>query len=587
MAEREVKVPALGDTEAAEIIEILVQVGDTVAKDDPLITLESDKASLDVPSTAAGKITKIQVKEGETVSEGDVIVSLEAETKNSARQAEPEKVDSKASTASTPQQDSSPSSGQQAPASPQPADSGDDYDCDVLVLGSGPGGYSAAFRAADLGQKVVLVERYPTLGGVCLNVGCIPSKALLHAAKVIDEAAQLSENGVAFSKPTIDIKALRRWKQRPVDKLTGGIAALARRRKVEVMQGAGRFSGLHEVAMDTPDGGRSITFAKAIIAAGASAVKLPMLPDDERIVTSTGALELPDVPSKLLVIGGGIIGLEMADVFAALGSAVDVVEMTDSLLPGTDADLVKPLEKTLRARCRDIYLSTKVTGANARKDGIQVSFEGEDAPANRRYDRVLGAVGRKPNGHLIGAELAGVAVEDSGFITTDKQMRTNVDHIFAIGDVAGPPQLAHKAVHEGKVAAEVCAGEKSAFDARCIPSIVYTDPEVAWTGLTETQIKEQGIAYNKGRFPWAANGRALGMGYEDGLTKTLFDKNTGQLIGAAAVGPNAGDLMGELSLAIEMGCVAEDIGLTIHAHPTLSETVGMSAEAVAGTLTDL
>lgn len=597
MAERDIRIPELGTDEAVEVIEVLVSAGDHVDQEDGLITLESDKASLEVPSTEAGTVTSLQVQVGDKVSENDVIGQLDPDSghgdsadQQTANQSEQSAPRSERSAVSQDEktgnaaEDAAEEGNQPAPT-PAPGDH--DHDCDVLVLGSGPGGYSAAFRAADLGCRVVLVERYSSLGGVCLNVGCIPSKALLHAAKVIDEAAILADNGVAFGSPEIDIKALRGWTARPVDKLTNGIASLAKRRKVEVVQGAGQFSGANEVRVDTPDGERRITFAHAVIAAGASAVRLPMLPEDERIMDSTGALELPDLPGKLLVIGGGIIGLEMATVFAALGSAVDVVEMTGNLLPGTDNDLVKPLDKQLREKCRDIYLNTRVTGAQARKDGVQVSFEGEDAPASRRYDRVLVAVGRKPNGHNLNAPQASIEVAESGFIPTDRQMRTNVDHIFAIGDVTSQPLLAHKAVHEGKVAAEVCAGEKAAFDARCIPSIVYTEPEVAWTGVTENEAREQGIEYRKGRFPWAANGRALGMGWEEGLTKTLFDKATGRLIGAGAVGPNAGDLMAELSLAIEMGCDAHDIGLTIHAHPTLSETVGMSAEAVAGTLTDL
>jgi len=575
----EIKVPDIGDFEGVEIIEVLVKAGDTVEAEDPLITLESDKATMEVPAPEGGTVREMKVKEGDKVSEGDPILLLEP----AGRTAEPAAADKPAATRA--QDDTAR---QPAPAQSQPGGSAD-YDCDVIVLGSGPGGYSAAFRAADLGQKVVLVERYESLGGVCLNVGCIPSKALLHAAKVIDDAAFMADHGVEFGAPKVSVGPLREWKQSVVKKLTGGIAGLAKRRKVRVVQGTGAFTGAHQMQITGPDGqAQTITFANAIIAAGSQAMKLPMMPaDDERVMDSTSALELAEIPKRLLVVGGGIIGLEMANVYASLGAKTDVVEMLPSLLNGVDSDIVKPLQKRMQQRLDNIYLKTKVTDVKAAKKGLTVSFDGEKAPKTATYDRILVAVGRKPNGNNIGAEQAGVTVEQSGFIATDKQMRTNVAHIFAIGDIARQPLLAHKAVHEGKVAAEVAAGEKSAFDARCIPSVVYTDPEVAWTGVTENDAKEQGIDYDKGSFPWAANGRSLGMGYDQGLTKLLFDKQSGRVIGGAAVGPNAGDLIAEVSLAIEMGCDAHDIGLTIHPHPTLSETIGMSAEAVAGTLTDL
>lgn len=462
-----------------------------------------------------------------------------------------------------------------------------DYDCDLLVLGSGPGGYAAAFRAADLGLDVVLVERYPSLGGVCLNVGCIPSKALLHAAKVIDDAALMGEHGVAFGEPQIDLPKLMDWKQSVVERLTGGLLGLAKKRKVRVEQGTGRFVDDHSVEVEDGKDKRRVSFKQAIVAAGSHAAMLPDLPDDPRITDSTGALSPDEIPDSLLVIGGGIIGLELANVYAALGAKVDVVEMTAGLLPGADRDLVKPLEKRMRARCRDIWLNAKVTGVKANPKSLTVTFEGGKTPDSERYQRVLVAVGRRPNGPHIDADAAGVEVNDAGFIAVDKQCRTNVGHIFAIGDVTGEPQLAHRASHMGKVAAEAAAGRKRAFDARCIPSVVYTDPELAWTGVTESSAKAEGIAYDKGSFPWSASGRALGMGVDQGLTKILFDKETGRAIGAGAVGPGAGELIAELGLAIELGADAEDIALTVHPHPTLSETVGMAAEAAAGTLTDL
>ncbi len=463
-----------------------------------------------------------------------------------------------------------------------------DYDFDVLVLGAGPGGYTAAFRAADLGLNVVLVERYTTLGGVCLNVGCIPSKALLHAAAVIDEAAAMADHGVVFGEPDIDIDKLRGWKEKVVGQLTGGLASMAKQRGVTVIQGNGVFSTAHEMTVASNEGMRTVSFARAIIAAGSQAFQLPGLPwDDPRVMDSTGALELEDVPARLLVIGGGIIGLEMASVYQGLGSEVTVVEMTGQLMPGTDKDLVRPLQKRISARYAGIHVNTKVSSVEPTEDGLHVSFDGPKVPDSMVFDRVLVSTGRSPNGHKIGAEVAGVEVTESGFIPVDKQMRTNVPHIFAIGDIVGQPMLAHKATHEAKVAAEVCAGKKSAFDARVIPSVAYTDPEIAWAGLTETQAKEQGIDYKVGKFPWAASGRAMGLGRTEGSTKLLFDPATNRLIGAGIVGLHAGDLIAECVLAIEMGCEAEDISLSVHAHPTLSETIAMSAEMFEGTITDL
>jgi dihydrolipoamide dehydrogenase len=463
-----------------------------------------------------------------------------------------------------------------------------EYDFDVLVLGAGPGGYTAAFRAADLGLNVALVERYPVLGGVCLNVGCIPSKALLHAVAVIDEAAAMADHGVVFGQPKIDLDKLRGWKEKVVGQLTGGLASMSKQRGVTVIQGLGVFNGSHEMMVETDQGSSVVSFAQAIIAAGSQAMKLPGLPwDDPRIMDSTDALEISDVPERLLVIGGGIIGLEMATVYQGLGAGVTVVELTDQLMPGTDKDLVRPLQKRIKDRYAGIFVSTRVTAVKPADDGLHVAFEGPKIPENTVFDRVLVATGRTPNGKLVGADAAGIEVTELGFIPVDRQMRTNVTHIFAIGDIVGQPLLAHKATHEAKVAAEVCAGLKSAFEARVIPSVAYTDPEVAWAGLTETEAREQGIDYKLGRFPWAASGRAMGIGRTEGLTKLLFDPETQRVIGAGIVGPHAGELIAECVLAIEMGCEAADIGLSIHPHPTLSETVAMSAEVFEGTITDL
>jgi dihydrolipoamide dehydrogenase len=580
---REVRVPDLGDFKGVEVIEVLVKPGDAVEKEQPLLTLESEKATMEVPAPEAGVVEALQVKPGDKVSAGDLILTFTAgsaqiEAKSQELPAkDPEKAqfDEPAQT----NVDTTPTSAIPAPSA--------DITAEVVVLGAGPGGYSAAFRAADLGKQVVLVERYPSLGGVCLNVGCIPSKALLHAAKVIDDASDMAKHGIHFGKPEINLGELRSFKEGVVGKLTGGLVALARKRKVTVLRGEGRFTGPRTLEVATAEGTRTLGFEHCIIAAGSQSIKLPDLPGDSRVWDSTAALALQKIPPRLLVIGGGIIGLEMASVFAALGSAVDIVEMTTGLLPGTDPDLARPLAKRMKQRCGNIWLGTRVASVHSQTDAVYVNLEGPGVPAMQRYDAVLQAIGRRPNGKRINAEAAGIHVDEKGFIPTDAQLRTNVPHIFAIGDITRQPMLAHKAVHEGKTAAEVIAGHKAAFDARCIPSVVYTDPEVAWTGLTEVEAKQKGLDVKVGRFPWAANGRALGIDFADGFTKLLFDKDSGRILGGAAVGPNAGELMAEISLAIEMGADAQDIGLTVHAHPTLSETVAMAAEQIAGTLTDL
>ncbi len=605
---QEIKVPDIGDFDAVEIIEVLVAEGDTVEKEQALITLESDKATLEVPAPVAGKITELKVAEGDSVSEGDVIAMVEAadaEEEPEAEDAEADKPDpkaddekdnDKAKAEDKPDKKADEKRGADRPAAntddstvepkaSTPASDDHDYDCDVLVLGSGPGGYTAAFRAADMGLNVTLVERHSVLGGVCLNVGCIPSKALLHSAKVIEDAANMASHGVTFGKPEIDLAKLLDYKQSVIDQLTGGLKSMASKRQVNVVTGTGTFSDDHTLALEGNDDTDQITFNKAIICVGSEPVMLPGWPEDERIWTSAEALSPDELPGSLLVVGGGIIGCEIANVYAAHGTDVDVVEMTDALIPGADKDLIKPLTKRMKARCGNIWVNTKVTGMEA-GDKLTASFEGKDAPESKQYDRVLVAVGRKPNGAKIGADKAGVEVNERGFIPVDKQCRTNVEHIFAIGDVSGEPQLAHRATHQGKVAAECCAGEKAAFDAKVIPSVVYTDPEVAWTGVTENQAKAEGIEYTKSAFPWAANGRAIGLDATDGNTKLIFGKD-GRIIGAGAVGPGAGDIIAETCLAIEMGADAHDIGLTIHPHPTLAETVGMAAEAEAGTLTDL
>ncbi|MGE5339791.1 MAG: dihydrolipoyl dehydrogenase [Gemmatimonadota bacterium] len=577
----EVKVPDIGDFKDVEIIEVLVKPGDLVAKEQSLITVESDKASMEIPSPAAGTVQQMRVKLGDKVSEGSAILVLEAAAAAApAPEPAPEAAPA-ATTAAAP----APTAAAAAPAS---LSGTADLDCDVLVLGAGPGGYSAAFRAADLGQRVVLIERYPTLGGVCLNVGCIPSKALLHVAAVMDEAAHFADLGVSYGKPVIDLDKLRAHKNRVVGKLTGGLASMAKMRKVTVMQGVGTFADPHHLAVATGGGTKTIRFANAIIAAGSQAVTLPFIPADPRIVDSTGALELGQIPKKMLVIGGGIIGLEMATVYSTLGSRIDVVEMLDGLMLGPDRDLVRVWQKKNAGRFDRIMLRTKTVGVEAKPEGLLVSFEGDEAPAEPDfYDMILLSVGRSPNGGKIGAERAGVAVDARGYIATDKQMRTNVPHIFAIGDIVGQPMLAHKAVHEGHVAAEAAAGMKSYFDATVIPSVAYTDPEIAWVGLTEDEAKKSGRKVTKGLFPWSASGRAIANNRDEGFTKLLFDDETHRIVGGGIVGTHAGDLIGEIALAIEMGADAVDIGSTIHPHPTLGESLGMAAEVAHGTCTDV
>ncbi|WEN15982.1 dihydrolipoyl dehydrogenase [Rhodanobacter sp. AS-Z3] len=581
----EIKIPDIGGHGNVPVIEVLVKAGDTVAKDQSLITLESDKATMEIPSTVAGVIKELKLKVGDEVSEGAVIAVLETAGAANAPAAPAAKTETPKVAAPAP---AAPS-----PAAPSPAAAGAtgrkaDIECKLVVLGSGPGGYTAAFRAADLGVDTVLVERYGTLGGVCLNVGCIPSKALLHAAAVIDEAAAMEAHGVSFGKPKIDIDKLRGFKNKVVGQLTGGLAAMSKQRKVRTVEGNGLFVSPNELEVQTRGGVKLIRFEHAIIAAGSQSVKLGMFPwDDERILDSTRALEMKDVPKKLLVVGGGIIGLEMATVYAALGSEVTVVEFMDQIIPGADADLIKPLAKRLGSRLKGIHLKTKVVSAKATKKGIEVGYEGDSIPETTLFDRVLVSVGRSPNGSKIGADKAGVAVTDRGFINVDSQMRTNVPHIFAIGDLVGQPMLAHKATHEAKVAAEVVAGHKSHFDARVIPSVAYTDPEIAWVGVTEREAKEKGLKVGVGKFPWAASGRAIGIDRTEGFTKLIFDEETHRVVGGGIVGVHAGDLISEVALAIEMGSEAADIGLTIHPHPTLSESVGMAAEIYEGTITDL
>ena len=580
----EVKVPDIGDFSGVDVIEVNVKPGDVIEKEQTLITLESDKASMEVPSDVAGTVKEIKVKAGEKVSQGTVIAIVEA----SAGAAAP--APAKAPEAAKPAAVApAPAAAAPAPAPQAGSYSGSaDIECDMLVLGAGPGGYSAAFRAADLGMKTVLVERYSTLGGVCLNVGCIPSKALLHTALVIDEAAALASHGITFGQPQVDLDKLRDFKGGVVKKLTTGLAGMAKARKVEVVTGVGAFVDPFHMEVQGENGKKVVKFKQAIIAAGSQAVKLPFMPEDPRVVDSTGALELRQLPKRMLVIGGGIIGLEMATVYATLGAEIDVVEMMDGLMMGADRDLVKVWEKYNAKRFGNVMLKTKTVGAEAKEDGIYVKFEGEKAPAEaQRYDLVLVAVGRSPNGKKIGADKAGVAVTDRGFIDVDKQMRTNVPHIFAIGDVVGQPMLAHKAVHEGHVAAEAAHGEKAYFDALQIPSVAYTDPEVAWAGKTEDQCKAEGIKYGKAVFPWAASGRAIANGRDEGFTKLIFDEETHRVIGGGIVGLNAGDLISEVCLAVEMGADAEDIGKTIHPHPTLGESVGMAAELYEGVCTDL
>ena len=628
MSRIDLVVPDIGNAHDVDVVEILVKPGDVVEVDTPLVTLETDKASMDVPSASAGTIAEVLLKRGDKVSAGSVIARVETNSQADAKGEDATFAESfdadelertvtqpilKAGAAppaagngaAQPAAALAPGAPGAAPLTARPESAGDtvrmpipdlsrgsreaDFNrsTQLLVLGSGPGGYTAAFRAADLGLQVTLVERWSSLGGVCLNVGCIPSKALLHAAKVIEDAESMSEHGISFGAPALDLEKLRAWKGSVVKKLTGGLRVLAKQRKVDVVQGTGRFVSPNVLEVMGNSGSERIRFDQCIIAAGSEAVRLPGLPDDKRILDSTDALELPEFSGGLLVIGGGIIGLEMACVYDALGSRVSVVELTPQLMPGCDPDLVRPLERRIRGRYEQILLGTKVTKVEALSEGLRVTFEGEKAPGPTVFERILVAVGRVPNGKAIGADAAGVNVSDRGFIPVDKQMRTNVPHIFAIGDIASMPMLAHKAMHEAKVAAEVAAGEKRAFDVRAIPSVAYTDPEIAWVGLTETEAKAKNIPFKKGSFPWVANGRSLSLGRDEGLTKILFDPETHRVLGGGIVGTNAGELISEIALAVETGCDAADVGLTIHPHPTLSETVAAAADAFEGTLTDL
>ncbi|MCG6890035.1 MAG: dihydrolipoyl dehydrogenase [Gammaproteobacteria bacterium] len=578
MSEKDLLLPDIGDFKGVEVIELLVAVGDSVKAEDSLLTLESDKASMDIPSPYSGTIKKLNVAVGDKISEGDLLGKIE--------------ISEGATEAAAANKDDNETNKEQKSASPSQAkpDAGGDADIEteVVVLGAGPGGYTAAFRAADLGKKVVLVERYDSLGGVCLNVGCIPSKALLHTAQIINEAAHMQANGVTFGKPRIDLDGINGFKDKVVGKLTGGLSGLAKQRKVTVVHGVGQFLDANNLAVEKDGKTTQIRFDNCIIAAGSQATEIPPFPnDDERLMDSTDALLLTDVPKKLLIVGGGIIGLEMATVYHALGSEITVVEFMDSLIPGCDKDLVRALTKIIKPRYKSILLKTKVSEIKAQKNGLKVSFEGDKAPDPAIFDKVLVAVGRRPNGNKIGADKAGVNVDDAGFIAVDKQMRTNVPNIFAIGDIVGNPMLAHKATHEAKVAAEVIAGMKSFFEPMTIPSVAYTDPEVAWMGLNEIEAKEQGIEYVKGAFPWAASGRSLGIDRDEGMTKVLFEKESMRILGAGIVGPNAGELIAEAVLALEMGADAEDISLTIHPHPTLSETFNFAAEMAEGTITDL
>ena len=575
MAElKKIHIPNIGDFDSVEVIEVMVKVGDKINIEDSLITVESDKASMDIPSPASGLIKSIDIKVGDEVKEGSLILSIDSEIEDSSGEKAPE--EKKQAT-------------QKKEVQPAPQGDKSDEEYDVAVLGSGPGGYTAAFRAADLGLKVALVERYTTIGGVCLNVGCIPSKALLHTAKVITDAEDTASHGVSFTQPKIDLEQLRNWKSnKVVKKLTMGLSQMAKQREVEVIEGEGKFSSPNQIIVNLKDGTKkTIGFKSAIIAAGSQSSKIPNTPDDERIMDSTGALELRDIPKKLLIIGGGIIGLEMGTVYDALGSEVSVVELSDGLIQGCDRDIVKPLHRRMEKRFENIWLKTKVTNIETIKEGVVVYFEGDDVPEKLTFDRVLVAVGRKPNGHKIDAEKAGVKVDEHGFIDVNKQMKTNVDHIYAIGDIVGQPMLAHKATHEGKVAAEVIAGEKVEFQAMTIPSVAYTDPEIAWAGITEDEAKSKEIEIEKAVFPWAASGRAISTNRTEGMTKLIFDKKTNRIIGAGIVGTNAGELIAETVLSIEMGADAHDIGLSIHPHPTLSESVAMASEIKEGSITDL
>ncbi|RVU86165.1 dihydrolipoyl dehydrogenase [Leucothrix sargassi] len=579
--EIEIVVPNIGDFDAVEVIEVLVGKGDSVEAEDSLVTVESDKASMEIPSSHSGVITEVLVNVGDNIAEGSLIFKMDASAAAEPAAPAPEAAPAPAAEA--------------APAAPAPAPTASSYDgksdkhAQTVVLGSGPGGYTAAFRAADLGQEVIMIEKYDNIGGVCLNVGCIPSKALLHTAEIMNEAAEFAEHGVTFGKPEIDLDKVRGHKDKVVKQLTGGLKGLAKQRKVEIVHGYGKFSSANSITVTAEDGSTQvISFDNCIIAAGSRVTKLPFIPwDDPRVIDSTGALELEEVPERMLVVGGGIIGLEMATVYDALGASITVVELGPGIIPGPDRDLVRPLEKRIKAKYENIYTSTMVTKIEPTDEGLVCHFEGDNAPETDTFDRVLVSIGRSPNGLLIDAEKAGVVVDERGFINVDKQMRTNVDHIFAIGDIVGQPMLAHKATHEGKVAAEVISGHKAYFDARTIPSVAYTDPEIAWMGESEISCKEKGIEYTKGVFPWAASGRSLSRGRNEGMTKVLFDKESGKIIGSGIVGSNAGELIAEAVLALEMNADAHDIGLTIHPHPTLSETLNFAAEVAEGTCTDI
>jgi dihydrolipoamide dehydrogenase len=586
----EIKVPDIGDFKDVAVIELWVKPGDAVEKETSLVTLETDKAAMEVPSPQAGVVKDIRVKVGDTVSEGSLLLTLEpaaaAVSGEADKRAEPSEAEP-----GPPEPKPGPPKPEPGPPPPVPPVPRGDIHVDVIVLGAGPGGYTAAFRAADLGKTVALIEHYPALGGVCLNVGCIPSKALLHVAKVITDAEETAQQGIVFGKPGIEIDKLRAWKESVIGKLTKGLGQLAKQRKVERVQGTGKFISPNMIEVETPDGLKSVSFDHCIIAAGSSVARIPGFPyEDPRMMDSTGALKLEDIPKRMLIIGGGIIGLEMATVYDALGSRITVVELMDQLIPGADADIVRPLHRRIQRRYEAIYLKTKVTAIEALQEGLKVTFEGGQngkTPEPQIYDRILMAVGRRPNGRDLGAEQAGVNVDERGYIPVDRQLRTNVPHIFAIGDVAGEPMLAHKASHEGKLAAEIIAGHKGAFDARTSPSVAYTDPEIAWMGLTETDAAKQGIEFEKAVFPWAASGRALAMAREEGTTKLLLDKKTRRILGAGIVGVNAGELIAETVLGLEMGADMEDIGLTIHPHPTLSETTFFAAEIAEGSITDL
>jgi dihydrolipoamide dehydrogenase len=577
----ELKVPDIGGSTDVNVAEVYVKAGDVISVDDNLLMLETDKATMEVPATSAGRVVEVIAKVGSKLNEGDLILKLESATATAESPVVP---------VAAPVSSGNPVATSPAPiAAATVAKTDGEIECDVVVIGAGPGGYTAAFRAADLGQSVVLVEKYSTLGGVCLNVGCIPSKALLHVAKVINEAEEVSHHGVTFGKPKLEIDKIRDFKNGIISKLTGGLNGLAKQRKVQVVYGLALFTSAHTLAVETESGPKTIRFKNAIIAVGSQSFKIPGIPfEDPRVIDSTGALELKDIPPTLLIIGGGIIGLEMGEVYSSLGSKVTVVEFADGLIPGADRDVVKVLENRIKKRYAAIYTKTKCAKVEAKKDGLYVSFEGASAPTEpQRFDKVLVAAGRRPNGKNISAEKAGVIVQDNGFIQVDKQCRTNVPHIYAIGDVVGQPMLAHKATHEGRIAAENCAGQKSYFDARVIPGIAYTDPEVAWMGVTETEAKAQGLEIEVGKFPWAASGRALANGRDDGFTKIITDKNTHKIIGAAIVGVNAGELLAETVLALEMDCDIHDVALTVHAHPTLSESVAFACEIVDGSITDL